>query len=254
MEKIGYLLLENSVSSQMNIISMKDDLVIFDAVLQDGDIENRNGLIYPTSILEAGFKNPILLEKVATKNWVGEAGHPLEKTMARQLRIERNNVSHYITTLPIKKSNSFISTIESTPTDRGYEMAKMAKRNTKIAFSLRGVSDIIKQGTKKIIKGPLLIYTYDWVDRPSHAVAYQVSNLRNEESGLIRIDFNSNDVKQILNENSDIYNMLHDNFNLDPVNTTIRKVEKSQVVLENSGLVMGMNLEKFSKNLIRELL
>lgn len=71
----GYLMSESSVLSAPTVVSDKSgEPTIIKAILQEGDIENRNKRIYPTDVIKKGLTSEYVQERLKTKSWYGEAG------------------------------------------------------------------------------------------------------------------------------------------------------------------------------------
>lgn len=76
-EKVkGFLISESeSLASTPSIISDKSGSpTIIETVLQEGDIENRNKRIYPTSVIKNGLAGEYVQERLSTGSWYGESG------------------------------------------------------------------------------------------------------------------------------------------------------------------------------------
>ena len=66
----------------------KNGFVIAEGILQEADEINRNRRYYPVEEITAAIMNPRQQELVSTGNFKGEAGHPLDKSLARQQKID----------------------------------------------------------------------------------------------------------------------------------------------------------------------
>lgn len=67
------IILEGAQFGDISIESKNKDTVTFITCLQSADTPNRNGRIYPKSVLEKALKAPHIQEKLATHSWYGEA-------------------------------------------------------------------------------------------------------------------------------------------------------------------------------------
>ena len=61
MEK-QYIIYESAVTSDIKDITCNGSIVNFTTVLQEADVKNRNGRIYPKVAICNGLKNPIIIE------------------------------------------------------------------------------------------------------------------------------------------------------------------------------------------------
>ncbi|WP_368880394.1 S80 family phage morphogenetic serine protease [Proteus mirabilis] len=148
----------------------------FESVLQDVDVPNRNRRIYPRAVIEEALQSEYVKEKFATNSLAGEANHPDPKLgLARQLRIDMTNVSHFIRNYRWE-GNLIIGTVDTAHTNVGRDFAGMIKYNGMVpSFSMRGSGDVIKQGTTVIVKPKMRLVTWDGVGFPSHKVAYGIN-------------------------------------------------------------------------------
>lgn len=169
----GYIICESgSIAEKPTIISQKGDSVIIKVTLQDSDAPNRNKRIYPKSVLEKAIQSEYIQERLATKTFYGEAGHPLKPDLQRQLYTDQGNISHIITSM-WWEGNKLKGIVESANTARGRDFAGLIRQGSKVAFSLRAIGPVTeKSGPHVIVKDPLTMYCYDWVIHPSHPTAY----------------------------------------------------------------------------------
>jgi len=167
--------LANSFEAKSNpsIIRETDDDVTFRAILQDGDVQNRNRKIYPTGMIDAALNDPLLQEALQCGTWYGEAGHPFDTSIKRQLYTDFTKVSHAIMKLD-KKGNLFYGDLTTTVNQNGSWMKKEVDKQKVLSFSMRGLHKL-KQEQDHFRVVNLKITTYDWVPVPSHARARMVS-------------------------------------------------------------------------------
>lgn len=144
-------------------------------ILQDGDVVNRNKRIYPTEVIKRGLASEYVQERLKTKSWYGEAGHPLSPTLERQVYIDQSNISHII--LETEWQNNILyGLVETANTARGKDMQGLIRQGSKVAFSLRAYGPVCtKKGDITYVQDPLHILTFDWVLHPSHRPAYMQS-------------------------------------------------------------------------------
>jgi len=158
--------------SNPSIIRETDNYVVFRAVLQDGDVMNRNRKIYPSDVIEAALNEPLLQEAIQCGTLYGEAGHPFITDLKRQLYIDYSNVCHSIMKID-RKGNKFYGDMMTTDTSQGKFMKGEVDRGKILSFSMRGLHKLKHENDHfKVEK--LKIATYDWVPVPSHAVARMV--------------------------------------------------------------------------------
>jgi len=182
----AYLITESTVTAKPTIISdSKSDTTIIETILQEGDVPNRNKRIYPTSVLKAAMDSDYVKERLKTKSWYGEAGHPLKPDLDRQLYIDQSKISHIISEISFDK-NILKGTVECAKTSAGKDMQGLIRQGSEVAFSMRGMGPISeKKGDILRIKAPLHVLTYDWVIHPSHKIAYMQNVLQESTMGML---------------------------------------------------------------------
>lgn len=177
-EIAGYLISEQTTASVPTIIKNTKnnniDNVTIDAELQDCAEFNRNTRNYPRKPLNEGLNHPNIKELISHKSWVGEAGHPLQPTVQRQLSIDHSNISHRINSWRWE-GNKIMGEVETLMTNRGKEMRDLIRQLLEVAFSLRAVGPVEKTSRGLVVQSPLTIVTYDWVFIPSHRGSYMKS-------------------------------------------------------------------------------
>lgn len=168
----------------------KVNRVIVNAVLQDADVKNRNRRVYPKGTISNGLNSEYVRERISTKTFYGEAGHPLKPDIQRQLYMDQSNISHRINKF-WWEGNVLRGEIEAANTARGQDFDGVIRQESKVGFSLRAVGPITeKRGDITVVKDPLTIFCYDWVIHPSHASAYMTDiisesgNVINESAGI----------------------------------------------------------------------
>lgn len=170
---VAYIISESENVSRHKILNTNDcDTAIVEVELQDSSEFNRNGRNYSYEVLDEGLNKPNIKELISRKSWVGEAGHPMEATLKRQLTIDHGRISHRI----LKwwwDGPKVMGIVETLPTKYGKEMRDVIRCQLETAYSLRAVGPVKKTGRGDIVQKPMTINTYDWVFIPSHRNSYQ---------------------------------------------------------------------------------
>jgi hypothetical protein len=187
----GYLICEASTFAQPTIVSSsKTNRVTIKTTLQDADVRNRNKRIYPKNVIQSGLSSDYVKERIATKTFFGEAGHPLKPDIQRQLYMDQSNISHVINSF-WWEGNVLKGYVEAANTARGGDFDGLIRQGSKVGFSLRAVGPITeKRGDAVVVCEPLTIFCYDWIIHPSHAIAYmdevvsESGNVINESAGI----------------------------------------------------------------------
>jgi hypothetical protein len=160
----GYMISEDVTTSVPKVLSDKSgEVTRIETILQEGDLPNRNKRVYATNFLKKSLTADYVQERLRTKSWVGEAGHPLTPTVERQLYIDQSNISHLITKI-WWEGNLLKGIVECALTDRGRDMQGLVRQGMQVAFSMRGFGPVSeKKGDIVYVKDPLHILTYDWI-------------------------------------------------------------------------------------------
>lgn len=176
-DKIVAFLIRESTTTDPNIkiISDSNQCVKINADLQDTSELNRNKRKYPTNVIRNGLQRENIAELIANKSWFGEAGHPIDPTVQRQMTVMQQNISHRI--LDYNFRGPIVNgTVKTAPTEMGRFMRDVildGEDAMKSAFSLRAMGPVKETAAGRIVQDPLTIVTYDWVFFPSHRKAYQ---------------------------------------------------------------------------------
>lgn len=187
-KETNYLICESMEFQQPEIVGKdnKTGRVVIQVTLQDADVRNRNKRIYSKKVLENGLANPYVQERLATKSWYGEAGHPLKPDVQRQVYTDQSNISHIVTKV-WWEGNKLKGLVEAANTARGRDFEGLILQGSKVAFSLRAIGPVTEvKGDTTYVKDPLTMYCFDWVIHPSHACAYMDKVI--SESGCVMLE------------------------------------------------------------------
>ena len=234
--------------------------VTIEAVLQDGDVQNRNRRVYPSEVIQEAADGKHVRERLESKTWYGEANHPFTDDLNRLQAVDMARVSHIITSFKREGENLFVGDVETfSRSPLGETMRGAIEQGSKVGFSMRGFAKIredTKENSIKVVEGPMHIVTYDWVVGPSHKAAV-MRGVKEEEivHGPVDIGITETEVANFLTENSDRYNIFGDLLKGSKVSLskdlrTVRFEKK-----DDTGGVMGaMRLEDYVIDLYRKLL
>ena len=158
-------------------LAIVEPLIVY-VVLQKYDVLNRNGRIYPESILKK--QNQIYQEAIRERRAVGELDHPESSIIAGD-RISHNIVETWwegktlMGKMEILMTPGFINLgIVST---KGDEVANLLRNRIKIGVSSRGVGSL-KEGKngEQIVQDDFEIICWDVVTAPSTPDAWIFKN------------------------------------------------------------------------------
>lgn len=164
---------ESAQFGDVSIQKRNPNTVEFITVLQEANKSNRNGRIYPKAVLEKALNAPNIRERLATKTWFGEAGHPMDTSVQRQMTIDMRNIAFIIKEI-WWEGDLLKGRLETADTAVGRDMKGLIEQGCRVAFSLRAQGNVHTNPVTGIVEveDGLQILGYDWVQVPSHAKAF----------------------------------------------------------------------------------
>ena len=245
----GYIICESSTEPEVPVVVSNNDSsrVIIKTTLQDADMPNRNKRMYPKIVLEKGLQAEYVKERLATKTWFGEAGHPLKPDLQRQLYMDQSNMSHRINDI-WWEGNKLKGHVEAASTARGNDFEGIIKSGSRVAFSLRAVGPITeKRQDVTVVLDPLTIFTFDWILHPSHRCAY-MDNIETDTTNLnkslissescedIFMPYNeSGSIMDYIKEQSRNFKIISESFEMDVNNMTLSEDFRKVFAKQNNG-------------------
>lgn len=148
----------------------KNGFVTAEGVIQRGNETNRNRRYYPTDELRRGITAPRQQELVKSGNFKGEAGHPLDKTLTRQSKIDPLCEQVWYTKLWME-DDLVKAHFRGTNNDLGRSFNDDLKDGQLPSFSLRALGSLVNENGRMTVRN-MQIITYDRVYFPSHPGAY----------------------------------------------------------------------------------
>lgn len=164
---------ESAQFGDVSIQKRNPNTIEFITVLQEANKSNRNGRIYPKAVLEKALNAPNIRERLATKTWFGEAGHPMDTSVQRQMTIDMRNIAFIIKEI-WWEGDLLKGRLETADTAVGRDMKGLIEQGCRVAFSLRAQGNVHTNPVTGIVEveDGLQILGYDWVQVPSHAKAF----------------------------------------------------------------------------------
>lgn len=188
----GYIICEGATEGEVpKIVSNNDMSVKIKTTLQTADIQNRNKRIYGKNIISEGLQADFIQERLRTKSWYGECGHPVTADIQRLMGIEHTRISHIIESVywDASQPNYLKGIVETANTAIGRDMKGLIEQKSQVAFSLRALGGVEDTGSGILrVKSPLRINTFDWVVHPSHKEAYMDNVLTESMMNVFNIE------------------------------------------------------------------
>jgi hypothetical protein len=153
------------------------DKVIFEAYLQEAELQNQNKRVYPKNVLVDAINK--INDKISRRSFLGELDHPISTNQIRQTTVLYKEVSHIIREVSWE-GNLLRGIIETTPyTSNGKTLGGLVLDRVTVGFSLRGLADVQDSGGSQVVMAPLIMIGYDSVSEPSNNKA-TIQEIRNE--------------------------------------------------------------------------
>jgi len=176
-----------------------DGHLVFPAKLQQCDVENGNGRVYPRDVLEKEIEN--YQKIVKDRRAIGECDHPDESV------INLKNASHMVTRI-WWDGDDVLGTIQVLKTPSGDILRGLYESGVKFGFSSRAMGSLEKgKGGKDVVQPDLQLICFDAVSEPSAPEAYMLSdnsaNVRlseNTEKSLNNFFTKGDRINRVLND------------------------------------------------------
>lgn len=164
-------------------------------LLQQANIKNGNGRVYPKHILEREIAKNI--DRIKNRQMLGELDHPSDG------KIHLEKVSHCITELNIDDEGRVYGVVEvfdgsdaEGGTPYGRILGSLVRRGVKLGISSRGFGSIKNKNGVSEVQDDFKLITFDIVSDPSTPNAYPDPVF--EDSGRWE---KTKTIKEVLNEN-----------------------------------------------------
>tara|TARA_R110000851_G_scaffold254934_1_gene407546 strand:+ start:73 stop:729 length:657 start_codon:yes stop_codon:yes gene_type:complete len=160
--------------------------MILSGKLQEAEVQNGNGRVYPRKILEREMKNYMMLVK--DNRALGELDHPDDSI------INLKNASHMVTEC-WWDGNNVMGKVKVLNTPSGKILQQLVSDGVKLGISSRALGTVNESDGKTMVQEDLQLICFDFVSEPSTPNAYMAL----KEAKDIRIGENIFDKKYKLN-------------------------------------------------------
>jgi len=165
---------------------VKNGGMILTGKLQEAEVQNGNGRIYPRKILEREMKNYTMLIKESRA--LGELDHPDDSI------INLKNASHMVTDA-WWDGNNVMGKVKVLNTPSGKILQQLVNDGVKLGISSRALGSVNESEGSTIVQEDLQLICFDFVSEPSTPNAY----MGLQEAKNIRIETDIFDKKYKLN-------------------------------------------------------
>tara|TARA_B100000287_G_scaffold175185_1_gene165199 strand:- start:3839 stop:4450 length:612 start_codon:yes stop_codon:yes gene_type:complete len=165
---------------------VKNGGMILTGKLQEAEVQNGNGRIYPKKILEREMKNYAMLIKDSRA--LGELDHPDDSI------INLKNASHMVTDA-WWDGNNVMGKVKVLNTPSGKILQQLVNDGVKLGISSRALGSVNESEGQTIVQEDLQLICFDFVSEPSTPNAYMAL----QEAKNIKIETDIFDKKYKLN-------------------------------------------------------
>jgi len=141
-----------------------DKSFVIEGVFAQSEQKNRNGRIYPKSIMEKAV-NKYVTEQVSKKRAVGELNHPDGPT------VNLDKVSHLITDLRME-GNDVMGKAQILDTPMGKIVKGLLDGGVQLGVSTRGMGSLEQRNGTMYVRDDFILNTVDIVQDPSAPAAF----------------------------------------------------------------------------------
>jgi hypothetical protein len=166
-----------------------DGGMILSGKLQEADVQNGNGRVYPHKILMREMKNYTKL--VNEQRALGELDHPDDSV------INLKNASHLITEVWWDNKN-VMGKVKVLNTPSGEILRSLVESGVKLGISSRGMGSVTEQQGQTIVEDDFQLICFDFVSEPSTPNAFMMREAKDLQS--INILTKADKINRLLNE------------------------------------------------------
>jgi hypothetical protein len=167
----------------------EENVVFLTGKLQEADLQNGNGRIYPKTILEREIKNYKKLVKEMRA--LGELDHPESSVINLQ------NCSHMVTEVWMD-GPSVMGKIKVLNTPSGKILNELINGGVQVGISSRGLGSVKEQNGKTMVEDDFQLICFDIVSDPSTPGAFM--NLTENKDPINKIFTKADRINRILND------------------------------------------------------
>ena len=165
---------------------VKNGGMILTGKLQEAEVQNGNGRVYPRKILEREMKNYMMLVKESRA--LGELDHPDDSV------INLKNASHMVTDA-WWDGNNVMGKVKVLNTPSGKILQQLVNDGVKLGISSRALGSVNESDGRTMVQEDLQLICFDFVSEPSTPNAFMAL----QEAKNIRIETDIFDKKYKLN-------------------------------------------------------
>jgi len=162
--------------------------MILSGKLQESDVQNGNGRIYPHSVLMREMKN---YSKLVTEHRaLGELDHPEDSV------INLKNASHLVTKVWWDNKN-VMGKVKVLDTPSGQVLKSLVGSGVKLGISSRGMGSVQESAGQTIVEDDFQLICFDFVSEPSTPNAFMMQEAKDYTN---KVFTRADRINRLLNE------------------------------------------------------
>ena len=162
--------------------------MILSGKLQESDVQNGNGRIYPHSVLMREMKN---YSKLVTEHRaLGELDHPEDSV------INLKNASHLVTEVWWDQKN-VMGKVKVLDTPSGQVLKSLVSSGVKLGISSRGMGSVQESAGQTIVEDDFQLICFDFVSEPSTPNAFMMQEAKDYAN---KVFTRADRINRLLNE------------------------------------------------------
>ena len=148
---------------------VSDGGMVLSGKLQQADVENGNGRIYPYNVLAREVKNYEKLVKESRA--LGELDHPDDSV------INLKNASHLVTSIWME-GEAVMGKVKVLDTPSGKVLKSLVEAGVTLGISSRGMGSVVDKNGKTYVQEDFQLICFDFVSEPSTPEAFMVKEAK----------------------------------------------------------------------------
>ena len=157
----------------------EDGAVFLTGLMQQANVRNGNGRIYPSSTLMREVKN--YQKIVKERRALGELDHPETSV------VNLANASHLVTEI-WADGDKVMGKIEILNTPSGCVLKELINSNVSLGISSRGMGSVKEDNGNTMVEDDFQLICFDMVSDPSTPGAFMMTEARNRSGTLTKAD------------------------------------------------------------------
>ena len=162
--------------------------MVLSGKLQEADVQNGNGRVYPHKVLVREVEN---YKKLVKENRaLGELDHPDDSV------INLKNACHLVTSIWMEGDN-VMGKIKVLDTPSGQVLKSLVESGVKLGISSRGMGSVENENGQTIVQDDFQLICFDFVSEPSTPEAFMIKEAKDYNNAVFT---KADRINRLLNE------------------------------------------------------